>query len=162
MLQSRITKLLAILFISFSVYIDYSVKTFVDQNVRERSQKIVTPYFSIVKVWNRGVSFGLFDKIDNNNLFLAINLLITLWLFKMLLQEKKLIDMISFSLIIAGAIGNLIDRLRFRAVLDFLDFHIKSLHWFPFNIADSLICVGGAIWFVSSVLESTKSPSVKK
>ena len=64
---------------------------------------------------------------------------------------------IAFALIAGGATGNVIDRLRFGAVIDFLDFFFGSYHWPAFNVADSAICIGVAVLFVANVLDIKKS-----
>jgi signal peptidase II len=69
---------------------------------------------------------------------------------------QHLLYRVSFAMIAAGAVGNLIDRLRFGAVIDFLDFYVGSFHWPAFNVADSAICVGVALLFVMNVIEMKK------
>jgi signal peptidase II len=63
---------------------------------------------------------------------------------------------VSFAFIAAGALGNLIDRLRFGAVIDFLDFYLGRYHWPAFNVADSAICVGVTILFLLNILDTKK------
>ena len=69
---------------------------------------------------------------------------------------QHLLYRVSFALISAGAVGNLIDRLRFGAVIDFLDFYVGDYHWPAFNVADSSICVGVAVLFVLNIIELKK------
>ena len=64
-------------------------------------------------------------------------------------------------MIIGGAIGNVIDRIRLGAVFDFLDFHIADNHWPAFNIADSFICVGAAVLIIQSLFAIIKKEEVK-
>jgi signal peptidase II len=64
---------------------------------------------------------------------------------------------VSFALIAAGALGNLIDRLRYGAVIDFLDFYLGSYHWPAFNVADSAICVGVTILFLLNIIDMKKA-----
>lgn len=104
-------------------------------------------YFSLVKVWNTGVSFSMFNNYGNFGrialclLSLAVCVFLLYWMF----QEKNKIKIISLGLIIGGALGNVADRIRFGAVLDFLDFHIADHHWPAFNLADSFICIGAGV-----------------
>ena len=101
-------------------------------------------YFNLVKVWNTGVSFSMFNDYGNAGrialcgLSLVVCAFLLYWMFK----EKKMVKVVSLGLIIGGALGNVIDRVRFGAVLDFLDFHIAGYHWPAFNLADTFICVG--------------------
>jgi signal peptidase II len=103
----------------------------------------ITSFFNLVKVWNKGVSFGMFNNLANGQVILSIlTLLIAGFVLYLLWKSKDKYSMIYLSLIFGGAIGNLIDRIRFGAVADFLDFHIGELHWPAFNIADSIVCIG--------------------
>jgi signal peptidase II len=114
----------------------------------------VTSFFNIVLIYNRGMSFGLFNNGGGLNALLfsvvaaAIVTVLTYWLSRV---ESPLLAG-AISLIIGGAVGNVIDRIRFGAVVDFLDFHIGSWHWPAFNIADSAICVGVAVMLLDGLL----------
>ncbi len=106
----------------------------------------VTNFFSLVKVWNSGVSFGMFHNLSNSKIIfsvvqLSIALVLLIWLYCD--QQKYLTWCIG--LIAGGAFGNAIDRIKNGAVADFLDFHIHDYHWPAFNLADSCVCVGVAI-----------------
>jgi signal peptidase II len=72
----------------------------------------------------------------------AVAALITIVFLWLLLKKPVSVNSWGFALIIGGAIGNMVDRLRFGAVIDFLDFHAKDYHWPAFNIADSCVCIG--------------------
>jgi signal peptidase II len=106
---------------------------------------IVTDFFNLVLVFNRGAAFSFLSDAGGWQkwLFVALAGGICTWLFVMLRQcahERLLPTAIAF--IMGGAIGNVIDRLRFDAVVDFLDFHAMGWHWPAFNLADSAIFVG--------------------
>jgi len=112
----------------------------------EYPQITVLPFFNIVYVWNRGVSFGMFNDIENAHLILSIlqfsvALVISIWMYR----NKNTILMWPLGLIVGGALGNVIDRVRNGAVADFLDFHIANYHWPAFNVADSCVFIGVAI-----------------
>jgi signal peptidase II len=108
---------------------------------------VVTPFFNLVLVWNRGVSFGMLDSggIGTpwllSGLALAVVVALVLWLRRV---DQKL-TAIGLGLVIGGALGNVIDRIRFGAVFDFLDFHLAGYHWPAFNVADSAIVIGAAV-----------------
>jgi signal peptidase II len=107
----------------------------------------VTPWLNIVMVWNQGVSFGLFDTNNANMSLVFVGLSLTIALFMLIwlmLSHRKLLSF-ALSLIVGGAIGNVIDRLRFTAVADFIDVHVNGMHWPAFNIADSCIVVGAIL-----------------
>ncbi len=108
--------------------------------------------FNLVYFKNTGAAFGLFSSGGFfAKLFLVVVTGAALVVLGFLLRECKGTNAtFALSLIVGGAIGNLIDRLRFGAVVDFLDLHIGSLHWPAFNVADSAITVGVGltIWFM--------------
>ncbi|MGH6912339.1 MAG: signal peptidase II, partial [Geminicoccales bacterium] len=103
----------------------------------------VTSFFNLVMVWNRGVSFGMFSTGGPlapwllSGLALAVVIGLAIWLRR---TEHWLIA-VGLGLVIGGALGNVVDRLRYGAVVDFLDFHVAGWHWPAFNIADAGICV---------------------
>jgi signal peptidase II len=111
------------------------------------SVPVVPGFFNLVHVRNRGMAFGLLNQhnIGFGFYFLvgvslgAIALLV-LWSLK--LRESDTLTCVGLSLILGGAIGNLIDRVRLQEVIDFLDFYFRSYHWPAFNLADSAITVG--------------------
>jgi signal peptidase II len=110
--------------------------------------------FNLVMGWNRGVSFGMFDSTSPMHQWLLIGLAIVVvvvllvWLKR---AESRLIAL-SLGLIIGGALGNVIDRIHYGAVADFLDFYIADYHWPAFNAADAGITVGAVILVLDSLL----------
>ena len=104
----------------------------------------VNDYLNIVIVWNKGFAFGLLQNsfLNNNimNICLILFVIVVLLIYKLTLNEKYYFYL--FSLVIAGAIGNLIDRILYGAVVDFIDLHYANLHWYVFNIADIYISLG--------------------
>nr|WP_114395433.1 signal peptidase II [Oleisolibacter albus] len=104
----------------------------------------ITGFFNLVMAWNRGVSFGLFAHEADfmPYVLIAMALVISAVLVVWLQRTQQLFQAVSIGLVIGGALGNVIDRVRFGAVADFLDFHIAGWHWPAFNVADSCIVVG--------------------
>lgn len=99
------------------------------------------PFFNWVMVWNDGISFGM-NPIDSP-LILAIVALIIAGIFAFwLTRADNMGQALAIGAVIGGAIGNVIDRFRFGAVADFLDFHVAGWHYPAFNIADSAITLG--------------------
>jgi signal peptidase II len=109
--------------------------------------EVIQGFFNIIHVRNTGGAFGIFGGEKGgfgSILFVVVSLMaigVIIFLFIRIKEEEKTLAL-SFSLILSGAIGNLIDRLRYREVIDFLDFYLSSTHWPAFNIADSAICIG--------------------
>ncbi len=113
----------------------------------------VAPFFNLVLGWNRGISFGLFDSDSPLNVWLlpvvAVAIIIALLLW--LRRARGLMVATAIGMVIGGAAGNVIDRLRFGAVADFLDFHVAGHHWPAFNLADAAITVGAALLILDSL-----------
>jgi signal peptidase II len=107
----------------------------------------IAPFFNLVMVWNHGVSFGLFNDMGSDAqrwLLSGFAVVMSVFLFIWLRRTGNRLVALGLGLVIGGAIGNVIDRLRFGAVADFLDFHVAGWHWPAFNIADAGIVVGAA------------------
>ena len=115
-------------------------------------------YFNLVKVWNTGVSFSMFNNHGDAGRFAlcALSLTVCAFLLHWMYREKNKLKIIALGLIIGGALGNVADRIRLGAVLDFLDFHIGGYHWPAFNLADSFICIGAGILIVSELYNAQK------
>jgi signal peptidase II len=119
----------------------------------------VTPFFNLLLTWNRGVSFGLFgsDSALGPILLVALACGITLWLLIWLARAERNHLAAALGLIIGGALGNVVCRLRFGAVTDFIDLHAAGYHWPAFNLADSAIAVGVAILLLDWLLARGES-----
>jgi signal peptidase II len=104
----------------------------------------ILPFFNLVTVWNYGISFGMFNNgsAGGSIVFVGLALVIVAALLVWLRSVASPFVAAALGLVIGGAIGNVIDRLRFGAVFDFLDFHAAGWHWPAFNVADSAICIG--------------------
>jgi signal peptidase II len=115
----------------------------------------VTPFFNLVMTWNPGISFGLFDiGSPLNALVLSVlALLIVAILLVWLYRSDRLLIGTGIGLISGGAIGNVIDRVRFGAVADFLDFHVAGYHWPAFNVADSMITIGAVMIVLDTLFD---------
>jgi len=111
----------------------------------------IFPFFNIVMVWNTGISFGLFSEKIGTTILIALPLCITAVFAIWLARTTSWFKGIAIALVIGGGIGNVIDRARFGAVIDFLDFHISSLHYPAFNLADSCVVIGIGLLIVYSL-----------
>ncbi|MEW5726570.1 MAG: signal peptidase II [Pseudomonadota bacterium] len=113
----------------------------------------VLPFFDLVMAWNRGVSFGIFNNGGQWNavllslLSVAICVALVAWMRK----AGSLLVSLALGGIVGGALGNVIDRVRFGAVADFLDVHVMGYHWPAFNLADSAITVGAVLLVLDSL-----------
>lgn len=148
------TKSIYIVLILFLILLDqlsksYFINLFSGSFIRGIT---ICPYLNFVHAWNQGISFGLFQGFDYSNIiFMSLSSIITTILFVMLSKEKNTRFCIYYSLIIGGAIGNIIDRVKYGAVFDFIDVHVSNYHWPAFNLADSFVCIGAILLVFFSV-----------
>jgi signal peptidase II len=121
---------------------------------------VLGPFLDIVMAWNRGVSFGMFNQesIWNAPILSLLALAISAFLLKWLWKSEGTWVPLAIGLIVGGALGNVLDRVRFGAVADFLYFHIDSLYWPAFNVADSGISVGAVMLVWDSLFGGKESP----
>ena len=113
-------------------------------------------FLNINLVWNEGIAFGLlsFDKNHLYNLLTILIIALIIIIFFMILKNKG-IKKYSLLMVLGGALGNLYDRIYFKAVPDFIDFHIGNFHWFIFNVSDIFISLG-VIFLISLELINNK------
>jgi signal peptidase II len=108
----------------------------------------VTPFFNLVLVYNSGAAFSILSDAAGwqRGLFIAIAVIASAWIVYLLRKyPHQRLFALALSLVLAGAVGNAIDRILFGAVIDFLDFHALGYHWPAFNVADSAITCGAAL-----------------
>lgn len=119
----------------------------------------VLPFLDIVMAWNRGVSFGIFNNGGDWNavilsvLAVVISAALVVWMKR----AHSLPVALALGAIIGGALGNVIDRIRYGAVADFIDVHAMGWHWPAFNLADSAITVGAIVLILDSLFQKPSS-----
>jgi len=120
-----------------------------------RQIPIIPGFFNLVHVRNRGAAFGLLGTMsqDFTRIFFTVTTILVIAIIAYLWWRTPASHwrtVTGFSLILAGALGNLIDRLRLGEVIDYLDFYYGAYHWPAFNVADSMVCVGAAflVWVI--------------
>ena len=111
--------------------------------VNYSSELYQSKYLNINLIWNEGIAFGLLS-FNQNNLYNLLSFLIAIIVFVIFLMiiKNNNIKRYPLLMIFAGAAGNLYDRIVYKAVPDFIDFHIGDFHWFIFNVADIFISFG--------------------
>ena len=129
-------------------------------DIESKGSVAVTPFLDLVMVWNRGVSYGLFQQGAEGQIVLAALALaaviaLTWWLARM----TSVIAAAGAGLVMGGAIGNGIDRLVHGAVADFFSFHAWDFYWYVFNIADAAIVAGVAGLIYDLLFNSRKKVS---
>ena len=121
------------------------------------AELFLSKFLNIFLVWNQGIAFGLFSFNQDylyNLLTLFISIIIFV-IFIMMIQSDGF-KRYSLAMIFGGAIGNLYDRVVFKAVPDFIDFHISNFHWFIFNIADIFITLGVIFMILYELIANNK------
>jgi len=111
--------------------------------INSSSEIFSSKFLNIYLIWNKGIAFGLFS-FNENNLYNLLTLFILIIIFVILYMVSKSNGFKKYSLlmILGGALGNVFDRIIYKAVPDFIDFHIGNFHWFIFNFADIFITIG--------------------
>ena len=113
-------------------------------------------FLNIHLIWNEGIAFGLFsfneDYLYN---FLTILILIVIIFIIFMIRKSDLLRKYALLLVLGGALGNFFDRLIYKAVPDFIDFHVGNFHWFIFNVADIFITFG--IFFMIIIVLTSKN-----
>ena len=133
-------------------------KFFIDTQLVTSHHIVINGYFNLVKVWNTGVSFSMFNDygVVGTIVLSLVSLIVSAFLINWMRHETDRLKIISLGIIVGGALGNVFDRVRFGAVLDFLDFHYETYHWPAFNLADTFICVGAFILIVWEIFYGHK------
>jgi len=152
--------LIGIILAFFITIFDLISKIYIFSLIEENNQNqiVITSFFSLVQVLNKGISFGMFNDIKNSQIIFSllqasIALILTFWLLK----TNSLYISVALGLIIGGAFGNIIDRIINGAVADFLDFHINNYHWPAFNLADSSVFIGVAMLIFEEIFNKNKN-----
>lgn len=140
----------------------FILEAFLPGGVETGEVRAVFPFFNLRLVWNYGVSFGMFAKPGSAMpyLLMAVALAIVAFLMHWLSKTDRTATALGIGLVTGGAIGNVIDRVRFGAVVDFLDFHWQGWHYPAFNIADSAIVIG-ALWLMLDSFKKTTKDDAK-
>lgn len=138
---------LLLIFLIF-IFFDYVSKLWAIENLFMQYRSIeLTSFLSMTPVWNSGISFGFFQ--DSGELgrygFTGFAFGVSVWLIYSSIKLPRY-SSLGFILIASGAIGNAIDRILYGKVVDFIDFHIEDLHWPAFNLADTIIFIGAALF----------------
>jgi signal peptidase II len=155
----------AYLAVSLAVlFLDQWTKGLVTRTMEvHQSKTIISDVFDLTYVRNTGAAFGLFASVDSsikaimlNSIAVIVFLIVSAYALRS--SHKSVRLQVGLALILGGAVGNLLDRVRFGYVVDFLDFAVSGHHWPAFNVADSAICIGVALLFLD-MLGSEEVPA---
>lgn len=111
---------------------------------------VIKDLFNFVHWRNTGAAWGTFQKFNTVLIAVSVLTILALYFFRHSFQLERKPNRVALGLILGGIVGNLIDRVRWSAVVDFLDFYVGAHHWPAFNVADSAICVGVALYILFS------------
>jgi len=137
-----------------AIVLDQGSKLIIDSSMQLYQSIPVLPSFNLTYVHNTGAAFSFLSEAGGwqrwffAGLALGISIIIAIWLSR--LQKHETLLAIALSLVLGGAVGNLIDRLAYGYVIDFLDVYYGTWHWPAFNIADSAITLGVALMLLES------------
>ena len=148
------------LIIIFSIFIlDRLTKFYVIyfDKVNIGSEIFSSKFLNIYLIWNEGIAFGLFSFNENNLYnFLTLFILIIIFVILYMISKSSGFKKYSLLLVLGGALGNVFDRIIYKAVPDFIDFHIGNFHWFIFNLADVFISTGVIFLIILEFIGSNK------
>ena len=133
------------------IYVIYLDKKFLDPEI------FSSKFLNITLIWNEGIAFGLLSFNENNlyDLLTIFIFLIILVIFYMIYRSDNF-KKYSLIMILGGALGNFFDRVFYKAVPDFIDFHVGNFHWFIFNVADIFITIGVIFMILNEVIIDNK------
>ena len=135
------------------IYVIYLDKKFLGSEI------FSSKYLNINLIWNEGIAFGLlsFDQESLYNLLTTLIVLIILFILVMIFKNSGF-NQFALIIILGGALGNVFDRILYKAVPDFIDFHVGNFHWFIFNVADIFITLG--VFFMIIIELSNKKQKI--
>jgi len=119
----------------------------------------VNEYLDFILVFNTGISYGLFSGGGDFQkwILISLSILIIIFLLSFVRNESTILSKLGISFIIGGALGNVLDRFTYGAVVDFISLHAKGFSWYIFNIADMFIVLGVILFILSQFILSKKN-----
>ena len=152
LVKTKSTRLAGISALAAALLLDQLTKGFVTANAARLAEGIsVFSGFNLIFLRNYGISFGLFNQVPSWVLS-VVALAISIWIASMMWRAKQTWEAVGCGLIIGGALGNVVDRMRLGAVTDFLDFYVGKYHWPAFNFADIAVVTGLALLVLSPII----------
>ena len=146
--KEALYKIKFFLLIGFLIFIDFYSKNLAIENlVYGQSLETFIPFIDLLLIYNSGIAFGIFDNgsVFTSYILLILTLLISLYLIWMIINESEVNKKIALSIITAGALGNILDRINDGQVTDFLHLEILNFSFFIFNLADAFITIGAIL-----------------
>ncbi|MBC7945377.1 MAG: lipoprotein signal peptidase [Burkholderiales bacterium] len=147
------------------IVLDQWSKLVITRSLTYSDRVIITPFFDLVLTYNSGAAFSFLRNASGwqREFFIAVALLASIWILYMLYRNAGSTLMnLALGLVLGGAIGNVIDRFRLGAVIDFLHFHLAEYSWPAFNVADSAITVGAVLLIWDSFRPSGRTETANE
>ena len=121
------------------------------------SEIFSSKFLNISLIWNEGIAFGLFS-FNNQNTYNTLTILIILVILGIIFMiiKSKSYERYALIMILGGALGNVFDRIIYKGVPDFIDFHIDDFHWFIFNVSDIFITIGVILMIFFEIIVKPK------
>ena len=126
------------------------------------SEIFASKFLNIYLIWNEGIAFGLLSFNENTLYnFLTFLILIIIFIILYLINKSSGLSKYSLLMILGGALGNVFDRIIYKAVPDFIDFHVGNFHWFIFNVSDIFISLGVILMVILEIFDKPKNINEK-
>ena len=160
MKSENIKKIVISIFILLFIFLLDRISKILILNILEETGRVdiyINSFLNFYLVWNKGIGFGLLSS-DQDLFYDAVTILIILINFVIiyLLFKEKGLKYYFLIIILGGSLGNLFDRIYYRAVPDFLDLNYNGYHWFVFNVADIFITIGIILLILSELISYKK------
>ena len=140
-LLDRLTKL-------YVIYLD---------KISSGSEIFASKFLNVYLIWNEGIAFGLLSFNQNTFYnFLTLFIVIIIFIILYMITKSSGLKKYSLLMILGGALGNVFDRIIYKAVPDFIDFHVGNFHWFIFNVSDIFISVGVILMVILEIIDKPK------
>ena len=158
--KEALYKIKFFLLVGFLVFIDFYSKNIAIENLSYgQSLETFIPFIDLLLIYNSGIAFGIFDyeSVLASYILLIVTLLILFYLIWMTINELEVNKKIALSIITAGALGNILDRINDGQVTDFLHLEILNFSFFIFNLADAFITIGAILIIYFEIIYKPKN-----
>ena len=144
---------------SIVILLDYLTKKIIVTKVMLYESINVLPFLNIVHVQNKGAAFSILSNMGNKY-FIGISVIAIIAIAIYLYRLPKGLELVALSLILGGAVGNLLDRISIGKVTDFIDVFVGKWHWPAFNVADSALTIGIALFLIANIIHGKETKEI--
>ena len=125
--------------------------------INSSSEIFSSKFLNVYLIWNEGIAFGLLSFNQNTFYnFLTLFIVIIIFIILYMITKSSGLKKYSLLMILGGALGNVFDRIIYKAVPDFIDFHVGNFHWFIFNVSDIFISMGVILMVILELFDKPK------